>query len=81
MNRTKKTNIIFISFFVIGLALYIYSGFRMSSCGYDCGLFTVSLGPATIVGWFLGIIIASISLLVLLFNFIKFKIKKHDKNT
>ncbi len=81
MNKVKKTNIIFSSFFIIGLALFVYSDFRTSSCGYDCAIFTVSLGPATVVGWFLGIIIASISLLVLLFNFIKLKLKKYDKNT
>ena len=35
-------------------------------CGYDCGLISVSTGPAAVVGWYFGVVLSIVSIVMLL---------------
>jgi len=40
---------------VSGTAIAGWSTWIWSTCGYDCGVLGVTKGPASIVGWYLGL--------------------------
>ena len=49
---------------LLGFLIFIGSVYRMNTCGYDCGLFSVIGQPVTIVAWFIGVILAGLSMAV-----------------
>jgi hypothetical protein len=49
----------------LGIIVAAWSRWRWNECGYDCGLFGIESGPASVVGWYVGVAIAAISIIVL----------------
>jgi hypothetical protein len=39
------------------------------TCGYDCGVFGVTQGPASVVGWYLGLFFIFVSGVGLVINY------------
>ena len=71
---SKKEKLIYGIFFLIGVILLIWSGWRNTSCGYDCGLFNVNIGPVVIVSLLFSLILisGSVALPFIIFIFRKY---------
>ena len=52
--------------FIFLLAMFVFAAYRMETCGYDCGLFTVSSGTATVVYYLASLWLGLLSLVALL---------------
>jgi len=59
--------------FLSGVILFIWSSWRNSACGYDCGLFAVNSGPVVIVSWLFSFVLIGASLGLMFIVFIKRK--------
>ena len=82
LNWMNKARSISLSMFCICLVLFIGSAYRMETCGYDCGLFSVSVGIATVVyyaaSFWLGIFSFAIFIGINIYRFIKLKSKTNS---
>lgn len=72
MNKafSKKEKFIYAMCLLSGVTLLIWSSWRNSSCGYDCGLFTINAGPAVIVSLLFSLFLVGGSLGLLLVIYI-----------
>ena len=48
-------NYIFLAVLLASIAVAARSKWVWATCGYDCGIFTISQGPISVVGWYLGL--------------------------
>ncbi len=64
---------------LIGLSsvIFVWAMYRMETCGYDCGLYSVSSGPTVVVVYLLSFLILVISFGVFL---LKFLFRKFGEN-
>jgi hypothetical protein len=63
--------------FVVFASVFSWSAYRMETCGYDCGLVSVSSGTATVVYYVISFWLGMFSLLVcLVAGFLLFKKSK-----
>ena len=66
--------------FICLLAIFAFAAYRMETCGYDCGLFVVSSGTATVVYYLASLWLGLLSLVVLftttLYALFKYRLKK-----
>ncbi len=60
-----------LAIFILGLVVSLYSGYRMNTCGYDCGLFSVSGQPVTVLAWVIGLGLLSLATLLTIIKLIK----------
>ena len=56
---------------LLGIVIAAWSRWRWAECGYDCGLFSTTGGPAAVSGWYLGVAITIVSLVILIFVHLK----------
>ncbi len=61
----KIRNISLIAFICL-LAIFAFAAYRMETCGYDCGLFSVSSGTATVFYYLASLWLGLLALIVLL---------------
>ena len=52
---------------VLSLIIAGWSKWVWLRCGYDCGLLSVNRGPASVMGWYLALIIAAIAMAVVIY--------------
>ena len=52
--------------FIFLLTIFVFAAYRMETCGYDCGLFAVSSGTATIFYYLASLWLGLLALVVLL---------------
>ncbi len=75
MNTLRKIQRIIAVVFVLMLALFFAALYRMNTCGYDCGMFSLAFGGATVIyyllSFWLGIISFAILAGVSIYIFIK----------
>jgi hypothetical protein len=64
-----KQNLL-IATLLLGISISAWSKWIEKTYGYDCGLFSVTTGPAAIVGWYLGILVSIIAICMLLFFYL-----------
>ena len=78
---SKKEKLTYCSIIFISFILFIWSSYRNTSCGYDCGLFTVTTGPVVILVWLVSLLIFVLSLLIFITKyFYRKRVKsKHNK--
>ena len=71
---SKKERYIYGVCFILGVILFFWSSLRNASCGYDCGLFAVNVGPAVIISWLFSLILigGSLGLTILIFIYRKY---------
>ena len=55
MNKlfSRKEKTIYSVLIVLSLIIFAWSCYRMETCGYDCGIFTVTTGPTVVVVYLL----------------------------
>ena len=62
---------IFLAVLLASIAVAVRSKWVWVTCGYDCGIFTISQGPVSVVGWYLGLGGTLLSGLVLAISYAK----------
>lgn len=71
--KEKRFYFTFISF---SLVIFFWSLYRNETCGYDCGLFTVSTVPTVVIAYMLSFWALAVTVSVLLLQFIVRKFGK-----
>lgn len=79
LRTLRKIQRISIMAFVVLLALFVAALYRMNTCGYDCGMFSVTSGGATVIYYLLSFWLAIISFAILvgvsIYIFIRLSVK------
>ena len=76
----RKIKSISLIAFISLLAIFAFSAYRMETCGYDCGLFSVSSGTATVFYYlaslWLGLLALTVLLVSILYSLFKSRFKR-----
>lgn len=62
----RKIKVISLIALICLLAMFTFAAYRMETCGYDCGLFSVSSGTTTVFYYLASLWLGLIALIVLL---------------
>ncbi len=65
LNTLRKIQRIIAVVFVFLLALFFAALYRMNTCGYDCGMFSLSFGGAAVIYYLLSFWLGIISFAIL----------------
>ncbi len=74
---SRKEKVFYSILIGLSLVIFVWSMYRMETCGYDCGLFTVLTGPTVVVVYLLSFWTLVITSGVF---FLKFLFRKFGKN-
>ena len=67
----EMTKYICIAAIIISTLIAIRSKLVWDNCGYDCGIISVTQGPAAIVGWYISLAAIIISIATLFTSYIR----------
>ena len=67
---TRKEKIIYSLIIGVSALFILWSSYRNATCGYDCGLFSVSTGPTVVVVWVLSLWVFGISACIFLLKYL-----------
>ncbi|RZF93525.1 hypothetical protein EXT42_06550 [Pseudoalteromonas sp. CO302Y] len=62
----RKIKVISLIALICLLVMFTFAAYRMETCGYDCGLFSVSSGTATVFYYLASLWLGLLALIVLL---------------
>ncbi len=65
LRALKKIQRISALTFVLLFALFVAASYRMNTCGYDCGMFSVTSGGATVIYYLMSLGLGIISFAIL----------------
>ena len=67
---TRKEKIIYTVLIGLSTILFFWSVYRNATCGYDCGMFSVSTGPTVVVVWVLSLWVFGITATIFLLKYL-----------